>query len=267
LINIPAPVLLVGAGLALTQFGGSSRAPSAESRQREGDRHGEQLTDGLKRTAQNLSSNLSQAAEGLKEKVADAGEQARTGVTEGLSAIRSRAAAAINDTTESARAAAFDTVTAATEAVSATYRSGIDAASRTGDQLGESFSQSKEDLFETMERHPFLVGGVGLLIGAVIASALPVSQTENRLFGDTSDDLKNRARGMASEGLEVAKTAVKDIYQESVSRAQQEGLNPEVVRQTVKGVGDKVKSVAQQAADALEDDKDSLPAASIAPST
>jgi len=203
----------------------------------------------------------------LKEKVADAAEQARAGVGEGLGAIRSRAAAAISDTTESARAAASDTVTAAAEAVSGTYRSGIVAASRTGDQLSESFRQSKENFFETMERHPFLVGGVGLLIGALIASALPVSQTENRLFGDTSDDLKNRARGMASEGLEVAKTTVQDIYQESASRAQQEGLSPEVVRKTVKGVGDKVKSVVQQAADALEDDKDSSPAASAAPST
>jgi hypothetical protein len=103
LINVPAPVLLVGAGLALAQFGGSSRAlTSAGSRQREGDGHGEQLTDGLKRTAHNLSSNLSQAAEGLKGKVADAAEQARTGVSEGLGAVRSRAAAAISDTTESA---------------------------------------------------------------------------------------------------------------------------------------------------------------------
>jgi hypothetical protein len=265
LINIPAPVLLVGAGLALTQFGGSSRAPttSARSRQSGGERQGEQLPDGLRQTAQNVSFNLSQAAEGLKEKVADAAEQARAGVSEGLGAIRSRAAAAISDTTESARAAASDTVTAATAA----YRSGIDAASRTGDQLSESFKQSKENLFETMERHPFLVGGVGLLIGAVIASALPVSQTENRLFGDTSDDLKNRARGMASEGLEVAKTTVQDIYQESASRAQQEGLSPEVVRKTVKGVGDKVKSLVEQAADALEVDKDSSPAASAAPST
>jgi hypothetical protein len=73
LINIPAPVLLVGAGLALTQFGGSSRAPtSARSRQSGGERQGEQLPDGLRQTAQNVSFNLSQAAEGLKEKVADA---------------------------------------------------------------------------------------------------------------------------------------------------------------------------------------------------
>ena len=88
LISIPAPVLLVGAGLALTQFGGSSRAPtSARSRQSGGERQGEQLPDGLRQTAQNVSFNLSQAAEGLKEKVADAAEQARAGVSEGLGAI------------------------------------------------------------------------------------------------------------------------------------------------------------------------------------
>ena len=267
LINIPAPVLLVGAGLALTQFGGSFRAPASErSRQGGGERHGEHPPDGLRQTAQNVSSTLSQAAEGLKEKVTDAAKQARMGVREGLDAIRSRAAA-ISDTTESARAAASDTVTAATEAVSTTYRSGIGAASRTGDQLSESFRQSKENLFATMERQPFLVGGAGLLIGALIASALPVSQSENRLFGDTSDDLKNRARDMASGGLEVAKTTVQDVYQETVSRAQQQGLSPEVVRQTVKGVGDKVKSVVQQAVDALEGDKDDSPQASAATST
>jgi gas vesicle protein len=229
----------------------------------------DRLTDSLKRPAQDASSNLSHAAEGLKEKVMDAAAQAKSGVSSGVDAVRSRAAAAINDTAASARAAASDTMTAATDAVSATYRSGIDAASRTGDQLGETFRQSKENLFESIEKHPFLVGGVGLLIGAVIASALPVSQAENRLFGDTSDDLKARGRDVASEGLAVAKTAAQDVYQESVSRAQQEGLSPDLVRQTVKGVGDKVKNVVQQAADAMDEkpEKTSSSAPSVVPHT
>jgi len=261
LINIPAPILLVGAGLALTRFGGSSRATSARdatarSRQSGEGADGGELAQSLKRTVQDASSNLSGAAQGLKERIVDAAEQAKSGVSSGLEAVRSRAAAAISDTTGSARAAASDTMTAATEAVSATYRSGIDAASRTGDQLSESFRQSRDSLLQTINSHPLVVGGVGVLIGAVIASALPVSQAENRLLGDTSDDLKNRARDMASEGLEGAKTAARDVYQETVSRAQQEGLSPEAVRQTIKGVGDKVKNVVQQAADALDEKPD-----------
>jgi len=193
------------------------------------------------------SSQVAQAVGGLKEKVADATADAKAAVNSGVDAIRSRAAAAINDTANTAT----ETMTAASKTVAATYRSGIEAASRTGDQLTDSFRQSKDSLIETIESHPFLVGGVGLLIGAVIASALPVTQTENRLFGDSSDDLKDRARDMASEGMEVAKTAAQDVYQKSVSRVQEEGLSPEVVRQTVKGIGDKVKNVVGQAANAL----------------
>jgi hypothetical protein len=160
-------------------------------------------------------------------------------------------------------------MTAASEAVAATYRSGVDAASRTGAQVTESFRQSKDSLFETMEGHPFIVGGVGLLIGAVIASALPVTQTENRLFGDSSDDLKKRAHDLTSEGLEVAKEAAQDIYEESVSRVQQEGLSPDLVRQTVKGVGEKVRNVVGQAADALEEKPEnaSSPSPSVVPHT
>ena len=202
---------------------------------------------------------MSQAADGLKEKVTDAGEQVKVGVGE----IGSRVAEAISDATKTARVVTSEAVMAATEAASATYRGGIDAASRTGDQLSENFRKSKESLFETMERHPLLVGGIGLLIGAVIASALPASQAETRLFGDASDDLKNRARDMASEGLEVAKTAAENVYQESVSRIQEDGLTPEVVRQTVRGVGDQVKNVVQKAAHTLEEDKVVPPAPSI----
>jgi gas vesicle protein len=260
LINIPAPILLIGAGLASSQFGGSStRGAMARSDKTGAYGKSEQFTESLRRTAQDVPSNLSQAADGLKEKVTDAAEQAKVGVGE----IGSRVAEAISDTTKTARVVMSDAVMAATEAASATYRSGMDAASRTGDQLSENFRKSKDSLFETMERHPLLVGGIGLLIGAVIASALPVSQAETRLFGDASDDLKNRARDMASEGLEVAKTAAENVYQESVSRIQEDGLTPEVVRQTVRGVGDQVKNVVQKAAHTLEEDKVVPPAPSI----
>ena len=270
LINIPAPILLVGAGLALTQFGGSPHASlsrDASVRRRQSGENGddEPLTDSLKRTVHEASSNLSQAAEGMKNNVMDAAQRAKSGLSSGLEAVRSRTAAAVSDTTESVRVAASDTMATASEAVSTT----IDAASRTGDQLSESLRQSTDRLIYTMRRHPFLVGGAGLLLGAVVASALPVSDAENRLFGDTSEDLKNRARDMASEGFEVAKAATQDVYQESVSRAQEQGLSPEAVRQTVKGVGDKVKNVVQQAADALDEkpEKTISPASSVVPPT
>jgi gas vesicle protein len=151
------------------------------------------------------------------------------------------------------RNAASDTVAAARDTLSDTYQSGLAAATSAGDQLTETFTQSRDTLVEAIESHPFVMGGVGLLVGAVIASALPVTHAENRLFGDTSDDIKNRARDIASEGLHVATAAAHDVYHESVSRAQEQGLSADVVRQTVKDVGEKVKDVVEQASEALED--------------
>lgn len=42
------------------------------------------------------------------------------------------------------------------------------------------------------------------------------------------------------------------FYHESVSRAQEQGLSADVVRQTVKDVGEKVKDVVEQVSEALD---------------
>jgi ElaB/YqjD/DUF883 family membrane-anchored ribosome-binding protein len=173
LINIPAPILLVGAGLALTQMGGSSR--SIRSHERSGERGREddaQLTDAVKRKVHDASSKLSDVVENLKEKSASAAGEAKSAITSGVNALGDRATAA----------------------------TGLAAATSAGDQLTETFTQSRDALAEAIESHPFVMGGVGLLVGAVIASALPVTHAENRLFGDTSDDIKNRARNIAPKG-------------------------------------------------------------------
>jgi hypothetical protein len=260
LINIPAPILLVGAGLALTQMGGSRSIERSGERGREDDAG---LTDAVKRKVHDASSKLSDVVENLKENSASAAGEAKFAITSGVNALGDRATAAIDDVNTSVRDAASDTVAAARDTLSNTYQSGLTAAASAGDQLTETFTQSRDTLVEAIESHPFVMGGVGLLVGAVIASALPVTHAENRLFGDTSDDIKNRARDIASEGLHVATAGAYDVYHESVSRAQEQGLSADVVRRTVKDVGEKVKNVVEQASEAL-DKKDNPFSASAA---
>jgi hypothetical protein len=237
LINIPAPILLVGAGLALTQVGASTRSMGSHERSGGG-------------TA--ASSKLSDAVDNLKEKSASALGEAKSAITSGVNALGDRATAAITDATTSVRNATSDTVAAARDTLSTTYQSGLAAATSAGDQLSETFTQSRDTLAQAIESHPFVVGGVGLVIGAVIASVLPVTPAENRLFGDTSDKIKNRAQDISSEGLQVATTAAQDVYHETVSRAQEQGLSAEVVRHAVKDVGEKVRGVVEQASEALD---------------
>jgi ElaB/YqjD/DUF883 family membrane-anchored ribosome-binding protein len=82
MINIPAPILLVGAGLALTQMGASTRSMGSHERSGGG-------TD--------ASSKLSDAVENLKEKSASALGEAKSAITSGVNALSARATAAITD--------------------------------------------------------------------------------------------------------------------------------------------------------------------------
>jgi hypothetical protein len=233
--NIPAPILLIGAGLAVSQAG--ARSPKGMSRDQG------TATDG--RTVQYASSHVREAA-----------ASARSRVTE----LSERAGAAVSDAAASARNTAAESLAAVRETVSGSYQASVQAVAGTGEQLSERLSGSKETLTEMMENHPFVVGGIGLLVGALIASVLPVSQAENRILGDSSDAVKNRARDVASEGVNIAAATAQSVYEESASRVQEQGLSSESVRGIVKNVGEKVKEAAHQAADAMTKQNDPSPA-------
>jgi len=251
LINIPAPILLVGAGLALTRLSPPVRPAEGGYPKPSGGREGEELVDTLKQRAQDAASGVSQTVDGLKQRVAGVTADATSALNSGLNDLRDRTASAVRDTTNSVRNAANETLAAASETVSEAYRGGMDVAARTTDQVSETLSESKDSLLGAIESHPLIVGGIGLLIGAVIASALPVTQTENQLFGDASEDFKNRASNLAGEGFEAAKAGAEDVYEKSVARVQEQGLSSEVARKAVQDVGDKVQSVLQQGVDTL----------------
>jgi ElaB/YqjD/DUF883 family membrane-anchored ribosome-binding protein len=251
--NIPAPILLIGAGLAVSQVGGRPRQAMS------GDQGGEQLTDTVRRSVQDASSQMADTVNNVKERAfAAAGEATAAGMS-GVSELSARAGAAINDATASVRNTAAESLAAVREALSGSYQASAQVGAHTGDRMTETFTQSKETLTEMMENHPFVVGGIGLLIGAVIASALPVSQSENRLLGESSDELKNRARNVASQGVNVAATAAQSVYQDSVSRVQEQGLSSASVREIIQKAGDTVKDVAKQAANALAEDDGATP--------
>ena len=248
--NIPAPILLIGAGLALSRVGAPS--PTEMSR----DQRGEELAGAVKRTVQDVSSQVADKVGSITESAAAAVGQAAATMRFRAAELGDRAGEAIGDATARARHAAADSIGAVRESLSGSYQAGAQAVVGTGEQLSETFQQSKQTLTEMMENHPFVVGGIGLLIGAVIASALPVSQAENRVLGDSSDALKNRARNVASQGINVAAAAAQTVYQDTVSRVQDQGLSSDSVRDIVKNVGDKVKDAAQQAADAIVKEND-----------
>jgi hypothetical protein len=113
--------------------------------------------------------------------------------------------------------------------------------------LIESGRRAQNGLVQSIERHPFIVGGIGLALGALIAASLPTTRVENRFLGRSSDDLKNRATDYASQGLENAQNAAKEVYDEVTRKAEEEGLTSDALRDSVKGASEKVKTAVQHA--------------------
>src|SRR5215212_3099942 len=170
---IPAPLLLIGAGLAL------SRSTAVRD-----------ATD--------------QAIARAREAAEEASDATRRKMDE------------LRDSADSMRERASGLVSSMTDRV----RSALDAA---GERITSFASEARHKLGSTYEQNPLLVAGIGLAVGALIASSLPTTTAENRLFGDTSDKLRRRAADAAAEGLDAAKEAAGNVLETAVHEASSAG--------------------------------------------
>lgn len=85
----------------------------------------------------------------------------------------------------------------------------------------------RDQVSTTLEQQPLLIGGVAVVVGAVIGAALPRTRTEDRMMGQYRDDLMDEARA-ASAGLrDRAMDAAHHTYDAAVDAARDEGLVPE----------------------------------------
>jgi hypothetical protein len=275
---IPLPVLMVGAGLffagsktgqAASQKASDVAADLSDDVVRRAREWGDQAQD----TASAASTYASEQFDRVSSAVAVGTDQVR-GVADAAGAavasnsrkIKDSAAAAGASLSEranslkdeglrfagSAAAAVQDIASDATAAARSTAGTvadtGMNAARTLGNKASDAADQARKTIFQTIEQNPLLVAGVGLLLGGLIASALPRSEFEDDLVGDTSDMAKRRAQTVASQGFDAAKGAVGEIYNETARQAEAEGLTTDGIGQAAQDIGQRVRRVAEAAA-------------------
>ncbi len=67
------------------------------------------------------------------------------------------------------------------------------------DRASDSAGRIADQVADTFERHPLLIGAIGLMAGALIAALLPPTRAEDEWFGPTRDQLWNRAEEAGQE--------------------------------------------------------------------
>jgi hypothetical protein len=123
---------------------------------------------------------------------------------------------------------------------------GTGALTAASEKVSNLAAQAKDTLGNAYEQNPLLVAGIGMAVGALIASALPATSAENRLFGDTSENLRRRASEAAAEGLDAAKEAADDV----VEAAAQQGLSAEGLSSAAEDMTRKARAVAERGVEA-----------------
>jgi hypothetical protein len=239
-VKNPMPVAVVGAGLAwlvLSSFrtgpGGSSRPDSMVSSGAAADRiesaselagnDAGELTEGARQGAgewvDDLSGNVTSIGARAQSRWQDA-RQAVKGAASTTASQMQNAARSASDGAAAASEAAAEQARRARQSIS-DAASGVRA---TAANIGGDLSESGGELVGFLKEHPLVLAGVGVVLGALIGAALPVTETENRVMGEPSDTLKEDTAELAREQVQKGAAVAEAAWQGAKEEAQREGL-------------------------------------------
>ncbi|WP_291844447.1 DUF3618 domain-containing protein [Bradyrhizobium sp.] len=188
--GFPLPLLMIGAGLALTSKTVRSRAaemaaPAVEKVQDVMDEtagHAHSLASGMRQaihSAESRGTDLAGEAADIAADLKDRAMRVTHDVTDNLISGMDAASAKAKEAVERARASAVQAANTAPAAAARVIRD-----------------------------NAALVGGLGVAIGVILAASLPRTRAEAEVLGGASDQVKQAATTAAQSGLAMAKDRV-----------------------------------------------------------
>jgi hypothetical protein len=234
--GFPLPLLMIGAGLALSSKTVRDRA--AEAAAPGIDKAREVIGETTER-AQSLGDGMRKAMSHAERQAAGMAGETRESAGE-MADAASGMAGDLRDRAAQAADAAADKV-----------RSGVDAASEMAKEQMERVRSTATNAAsavpatasKVIRDNAALIGGLGVAIGAILAASLPSTRAEASVIGNASDRVKRAAGSAAQSGFEAAKDTVlsaADAAARSVSEADLGGHASRITE----GLTERLKEVA-----------------------
>lgn len=232
--SIPAPILLMGAGVALSGrgnvFAGLTSNPKVTGAVTAGTDKASEFADTASARASAAAASVSSTAQAAADRVSNAAASAST---------------TLSDTLASANQSATDAANSAAHLARTTYHDATDAVNQAASQAAALGRQGRDTLVDTVQRNPLLVGALTALAGAALAAIIPASRTEARLFGDASDSVKAQAKSAAYQGVHAAVDAGERVIGSTLEAARDEGLDTDTGREAIRDVADRAGAVLE----------------------
>jgi hypothetical protein len=230
--GFPLPLLMIGAGLALTSktardSASNAAAPALDS--------AEEIMNEAGQRAQSVRSDVEDAISSARSQVNVATDNVKQTVTDIAQEVRNRASQANDTITSTVR----DGLDAAKDALGRARSTAKDTAAGASDAASAAPARAKQVIGENAA----LIGGLGLAIGAIVAAALPSTRAEAKLMGEASDKVKQAAGETAQSGFEAARDAAMSAADSAADSVSNADLGGHASRMT-KNMADTLKEVA-----------------------
>jgi len=219
--NNPFPLLLIGLGaglLAYQSYSGGNRRSSYRSRGRylgsgygeNWERRDEPNAASMRTTGRQRSGSREESYTGRAyDKLSGAADTVSSAAGSAYNSVSNAAGSALEGVSSAASGALHGVADTARGA----YSSAGELVNRAYDTAGEYGSRAYDTYDYYLEENPLAVGAIAAALGAAIGFAIPSTEFEDRVMGETRQNLMQNAQNAAGDWLDKAKRVADEAGQ------------------------------------------------------
>jgi len=232
-VSNPMPVALMGAGLAWLAMSG--RRTSADGTGQAGN-FTSRTADRIRQAGDDIAGGVRHATNDASKKADEWSDQARS-MTSDMMDRAQRKASELQDaaraTSDKLTDAASSTYDAAAETVADTYDAAAGKAREAGERIRGSVSGMRGNAAATghtikdfLNEQPLVLAGIGVALGAILGAALPSTEAEDELMGESGDAVKRQTAEFAGEQIKKGEAVAEQAWQSAKQESEKQGFMP-----------------------------------------